>query len=493
MNKIICVLILCLSFSSCSDWLRVDPYDRVLEKDVFKDKKTVESSLNGIYLKMAGGNLYGNDLTARTVELLAQQYFIKPSFEVGVTEAKYKFYISRYNFSVNQTKNLFATIWSQAYNVILDINNFIKKLDETPTSVIGAKQKDILLGEAYALRAYIHLDLLRLFGPIYSVDPESPAVPYRTVPKAVPQERNTASEVMDSVLVDINRSLELLENDPVRTEGAMSGTAAQLTPSQLEIDEFYRNRNRRLNYYAAQALKVRALMYKGDKAEAGALAKELVVSQKLTEKFPWVKDPYRAGYEDRFFSSEVLFGIHSYNMYSYWNTYFNFGITNSQLIYSIEKSYMEKIFDTESGAFIPDIRSNNFKTWTGADNEKDELLASVRSQKSNLETTAWNYQPLIRKSELFYAIAEAENNVAYLDSVRLNRGIKAVADAKPSYDLLTETTNEYIREFKLEGQLFFYYKRIFATSIQSATSATSTVSMSKNNYVLPVPEAEIDW
>ena len=36
---------------------------------------------------------------------------------------------------------------------------------EGSTAVIGSNNKDVLMGEAYGLRAYLHFDLFRLFGP----------------------------------------------------------------------------------------------------------------------------------------------------------------------------------------------------------------------------------------------------------------------------------------------------------------------------------------
>ena len=36
---------------------------------------------------------------------------------------------------------------------------------EGSTAVISSNNKDVLMGEAYGLRAYLHFDLFRLFGP----------------------------------------------------------------------------------------------------------------------------------------------------------------------------------------------------------------------------------------------------------------------------------------------------------------------------------------
>jgi hypothetical protein len=111
------------------------------------------------------------------------------------------------------------------------------------------------------------------------------------------------------------------------------------------------------------------------------------------------------------------------------------------------------------------------------------------------QTKPWRFmQPLIRKSELYYILAETETNpvsgLGYLNTVRYNRGLPNVTNAAL---LAAEIQKEYQKEFWGEGQVFFYYKRTAQPTIPSGTSATSTVYMSGTfaaNYVVPVPLSE---
>lgn len=48
------------------------------------------------------------------------------------------------------------------------------------------------------------------------------------------------------------------------------------------------------------------------------------------------------------------------------------------------------------------------------------------------------------------------------------------------------------REVIGEGQLFFFYKRRGEEQIISGTSADGTTSMIKTNYVVPIPQEELD-
>ncbi|MDE7147928.1 MAG: hypothetical protein K2O20_06025, partial [Duncaniella sp.] len=59
-------------------------------------------------------------------------------------------------------------------------------------------------------------------------------------------------------------------------------------------------------------------------------------------------------------------------------------------------------------------------------------------------------------------------------------------------DLTRLLTYEMAREVIGEGQLFFFYKRRGDVQMISGTSADGTTSMNKSNYVVPIPQAELD-
>ena len=70
--------------------------------------------------------------------------------------------------------SIIAGIWSTAYNSIANANSLLKHLDETDVPFHG-DNKAIIKGEALALRAMLHFDLLRCFGVSYQVDPSKPS------------------------------------------------------------------------------------------------------------------------------------------------------------------------------------------------------------------------------------------------------------------------------------------------------------------------------
>ena len=58
-------------FTSCNDWLDVQPESQQREKDLFKTYVGFKSSLSGCYSTMASRELYGEKLTISDIEYLA--------------------------------------------------------------------------------------------------------------------------------------------------------------------------------------------------------------------------------------------------------------------------------------------------------------------------------------------------------------------------------------------------------------------------------------
>ncbi|MBK5721972.1 RagB/SusD family nutrient uptake outer membrane protein [Dysgonomonas sp. Marseille-P4677] len=118
-------------------------------------------------------------------------------------------------------------------------------------------------------------------------------------------------------------------------------------------------------------------------------------------------------------------------------------------------------------------------------------MSLYKFSKSSKVSNNWNYQPLIRKSELYYIIAEALDNKDYIDEVRINRGLKKLSEAKPNSTIATELLLEHMREFYGEGQLFYFYKRRNLKSIRNGSTA-GNITMNADKYVLPIPQVELD-
>ena len=458
--------------TSCTEWLSVDPEDQVLEDQAFESLSSIHVTLNGLYLKMSEENAYGFQMTSGTADLLAQYYSVSGSDNFWA-------HINGYKFDDESAINTLAKIWKQMYNLILDANFFIQKLNATQ-SVISPAYKNLLMGEAYAIRAYAHLDLLRMFGPVYSKYPDDLSIPYYREAKPQVQDRLPAVQVIDEILADIDAALEYLDADPVKTEGRMVGPEYS--------GDFYAYRSWRLNFYAVKALKARTLMYAGKKDEAAILAEQILAEIEDDDEenavFPWVKKADIDSHllRDYCFSTEVLFGNYNYWMIDNFYNYFSLGITEA--VNGMFSARTNVNFWFNVGDFTT---SNDYRAIPWKSHLETAYAGSVKfANQGPRADDVHFYQPMIRKTELYYILAEARSDVSYLNTIRTHRGVLPLASFSTA-----ELNRDCMAEFWGEGQLFYHYKRRNEARIRNGATGAN-LTMNDNTYQVPIPQAELE-
>lgn len=472
-NKIITtlgLLIVSISFNSCNKYLDVSPVDLFLEDDVLKNEGNIYKTLNGVYLNLAKHQLYGANLSMTTVDILAQYY--------SYNTLNNWYSLATYKYEDAYSKDQFSTVWASAYSAILNINSFIANVNKSKVE-LDSERKSIVLGEAYALRAFLHFDMLRLFGPVYSKRPDVKCIPYLSFVTEDIQPLLPASTVLDSIISDLNKAEVLLEKDPIRTDGVVDIDVS------AGNDNFFKLRNRRLNYFAVLGLKSRVLLYMGNKKEAYSKAKQVI--DEGQKWFPWT-DPNLTlpgnPNPDRVFSSEVIFGLKNYNMYQLQRNVFSMQLQINDLLVP-EEQLLNYIFDNNLNDYR--FRIN----WTSGIAAGKPFKTFIKYEDIIDKTKSWrNFQPLLRLSELYFILAECADSpresLDYLNIVRKNRGLNEIGSTT---DIAILIENEYRRELWGEGQLFFYYKRMGTESILSGNS-DQDISMTDEQYVIPLPESE---
>lgn len=406
------------------------------------------------------------------IDVLAQRY--KYSAFASTSGSYYNY--GRYNYNEKEVKANFNNIWTKGYKTVADINDFISNIEKYNT--LSTDKSNLLKGEAIALRAMIHFDLLRLFGPIYSTNSEDLAIPYKVVLEAQNSVRLPASQVIELILQDLTTAEELLKDDVIR-QGSKGATDAS----------FYSDkRTTRFNYFAVKALQARVLLYAGKNTEANKAAK--VVINEASSFFPWTdyrteindsKDP------DRIFSSEVILGVENIKLYDRQRKYFDASIAESSILVPLDNNRLSLVFESQEDDY------RYLTTWNKAA-EKSYLTFFKFADVVDDKKTFRYIQPLIRISEMYYIAAETETNneeaLRYLNTVRTNRGLLAELDSNSN--LSQEIQKEYQKEFFGEGQLFFYYKRKNVLSILNGAS-NSFITMTSDQYVVPLPDSEINF
>lgn len=475
--------------ASCNSWLEVDPNDRIMEGDVFSTRKNFLSTLNGVYLELASSDLYGENLSFGMIDVMGQYYNV--SGDHPYTR------FSIFDYASENVKDRMDKVWTKSYNMIVNCNTIIEKCGNE-NAVLGETLQPIVKGEAIALRAMLHFDMLRLFGPIYRDNKEKLSIPYMTssVPVVVPLE--SAEAIMSHILKDLETAKELLANDPIITEGARN------FDDPLGDNGLY-YRQYRLNYYAVKALLARAHMWAGNKAEAMKYATEVIseCQKPVTEDeesiqiFPFVSDEFaiHPTYPDRVFSSEVIFGLYNIKRNDLFTKNFHYSLPSIAIL-----NFAGEYTDGRISELYTDQNDYRYKMW-GIETIKNKQVNYLRKFEEVNGDARWSTEayrfmmPLIRISEMYLIAAECAPSVSdavekYLNIIRRARKCLNLGISTP--DVLEKNiVEEYRRETLCEGQMFFVYKRLVYRNIPDCAKKTGNKNIELGSYVVPLPDSEI--
>lgn len=466
--------------SACSGWLDVEPKTSVKEKDLFESESGFKDALTGFYVLMGDESLYARELSYYYIEMLAQRYDVMSNIYDWAT-------VYNYNGNWQGTKNQF---FSKMFNIIANINNFLFYLEENREVVTTAGYYEIMKGEALGLRAFLHFDLLRLFGPVYEADPSGSAIPYRTAFNNLATPVLPANEVLEHVLSDLHAADSLLEkHDPKIFTSRLYDTDRQ---------PFLVMRQCRMNTYAVKALLARVYCYKGDaesKARACKYAGEVIEA------------PYfelaESNTTNRILFSEHIFSLHIYELKKIVDN--DFANQNFADVPGVSETAFQEMFET-TGSSTTDFRSNNYAFDTrNIDGRIKKVLAKYDQSGYYGSYNGAELVPLIRLVEMYYILAECEplpeQSAEWLNQVRRLRGIPS-SDALEGENFdrpdnrtgmdnsqtirINEVMKEYVKEFFGEGQLFYYYKRH-----NYKTFYHCPVQDIRSLYKIPLPDDEL--
>ncbi len=480
--KYILYVILFTGFVSCKkDWLDVTATNQIKAKDQFKQTSGYKDALMGVYIGMTKPASYARDMTWNLVDILSQQYAVLPNGALYVDAQSFKYKSTRAMPQID-------ALWKGQYNTIANVNSILDEMDKQ-NNVLGKIDQAIIKGELLGLRAFLHFDLLRLYGDFnYSKRSElvnKLTIPYVTTLSKELTPQLSYMETFALMQKDLSESLELLKEDPAYKE------VSRAADYYLEVNRegFYNVREQRMNYYAVKALQARVNIWQGsaqDLQNAASAAEEVIAKSGAK-----LHDPSSTVGSDRILSSEQLFSL---NVSAFANTVGQFfngeNATNYDALILLRPS-AETLFETANQNIgVPDIRFNTLMTAHSRGLVSQKLLQTSSSQYRNI-------MPLMKLPEMYYIAAEAYLNtnlvksIQYLNKVRASRGIlQEIPEGSDLEMVKAELQKEYRKEFIAEGQLFFYYKRMGLTQLPGLSAQTIA---NDQIYRLPYPDSEIEF
>ncbi len=460
------------SFTACNDWLDVSPKSQIQEADHFSSEGGYRDQLTGVYTAISTESMYALNMGIGFTEVLSQNYDIDSNGEWR--------YPSEYAYTNSTCESIINTIWSQTYNCIANLNLIISNIEDADPNIFSENHYYTYRGEALGLRAFLHLDLMRLFACAPAMDGNANGVPYVTEYSTNVVGQRSVNETMQLIIDDLLEARDYLQHD-----------------SLLISYSPYSHRDGRIcyfNYYATVATLARAYLWMGDTENALLYANEIidmVESDENSKPFSWVhytSVETQNDYEcNRAFTIEHIFNLKIDNWEDIANYYFKSNAGTSSLSPSETKA--QDIYELSSSL------GNDYRYLKGYEQDGDKrYLCKFWHYESGLYNDVY---PLIRMTEAFYIAAEClkDSNptraIELLNEVRDARNLSAypLSETLTSDQIQNEIYKEYRKEFVGEGgQLFFYYKRLNASSITGAG-----VVPSRSVYVLPIPSTDQEF
>ena len=459
---------LLLNCTACNDWLTVQPETSILAEDLYSTDEGIKQALDGVYLRMRGilyypaGEMGGGGL----VESLACSW--------SVSEGNKEYDLGNHDYTTENVKSPLNTTFKGFYNIIATMNDLIQGV-ESNREKISDEVYNVGVGEAHALRALAHFDLIRLWGPMPSkINAGETYLPYVTVNSSERYEYVTYDKYMELLFEDLNRAEELLGKSDVILNQPFESTET--------TNSIWPYRKSRLNYYGVLGLQARAHLWYGDTEEALRYARPVkeAINPDGSKKFRLTNeaDDFPDGsWTDGTSYSEHLFGTKC-DTYDYGKGGW---MSGRAAIANFDPTFISVLFDGNTS----DMRYTKYWTY-----ERTLMMMYgyvLRKWRCFYSGTkaAQNF-PIMRLSEVYLIIMEkgalSEANEAYKEFCTA-RNLEYVPYTE--VDRRERVYKEWIRELIGEGQNFFTYKRFGVKDMFFGISECG-----EEQYVLPIPEKE---
>lgn len=470
LKYIICFSLVVLT-TACDDFLNITPDGQVKRDQQLSTPEGIEDALYGAYSQLRSTSLYGQELHFSTLEILANNLYCD-----GNTAAEA---MGSFQYADTRVQEKFESVWVEMYKNISNANSILAA-PLIKDATVADYPFNIYKGEALALRAFMHFDLVRLFAEQITQNPEAKGIPYATEFSLDDPEFESLAKNYEHILGDLLLAEQLLADED----------------KYVDTSNFMRDRQIHLNLHAVRAMLARVYLTMGNKEQAYSYAKDVIEKsgKTLTAKTKVIGD--LAGVLSQ---TETLFGVYFAGFYTqaHAKLYLMTDYSSFEIRKDFKDIYKKNVVgqDYRTIAYFTSLQYYD-------DIFKDRLIKLVDSYElqNNVSARPTELIPginMIRLPEMYYIAAEAllekDYNLAlsYFDAVLANRGLEPYANRSENNTLTQQAINEErFKEFIGEGQTFFNLKRQHLP-IVSFDGAT-TYQASKDMYVVPIPNIELE-
>lgn len=460
--KLIYVLLLSISITSCEDFLDREPKGTISNSDLFSTIDGLNYATIGIYSDFASSN-YASSILIPYSEFRSGNIKMSNAYIASMFNKIGPSFEFRNTFDDDDDQILNS--YDNFYRIIRQCNNVIEAVETNnyPETNTAKRCK----GEALFFRAMAHFDLCKVFAQPYgytSLGTHKGVVLMTRNEEVFTQKApNKVYEVYDQIIEDLQNADTLLQGNS-RTWG---------------IKQAWVSSN------AAKALLARVYLYKNDWTNAIKYATLVIKEPYILVPNPNLVSSWESTYtstEDIFMADLTTFVSRSISLY-----YGNADPAETAVYGTITKDIID-LYDPA------DTRLNLIKVFPG--NNKDTITIKF-SSKGLTE----RYVPIIRLAEMYLIRAEASAEIgdpiqarSDIDVIR-KRANPAAADITLSGQALKdEIFLERRRELAFEGHTFYDFTRRGKNIVRTDCNATvnQNVTYPSDLLIVPFPKDAVD-
>ncbi|NII25312.1 RagB/SusD family nutrient uptake outer membrane protein [Pseudoflavitalea sp. X16] len=343
--------------------------------------------------------------------------------------------------------------WLGAWNIISGVNIILRDIDNIASQ--DPKAANRIKGQALAIRAHVHFDLLRYFGESLDGNSTNRGIPYVTKFDVTAKPgRSTVKESYEKILADLAEAATILSGEldkPINTD----------------------DNKTRIDWLVVKAIQARVNLYAGQ-WQAAADAATAVINQVELSSI----DDFPSIWNDQSLE-EVLWSVSFENLQDgvvYDNVFFARG---NRSTYRPAQG-LTALYDQAN-----DVRYSTYMANVGTLNDivRTPRLVVIKHLGKGTATDGVVNWKAYRVAEMYLIRAEA--------NFRLNKETEALNDlnelrehridgftggAETGNALLTAIMTERRKELAFEGHRFFDFKRWNKTPINRCASNTDTPS-----------------
>ena len=456
-KRYITISVLLLTFS-CSNFTDIEPTHTLTDNNAFLSMADVELHLTGIYSAFQNGGHYG-----RAFSMLPDM--MTDNLTEGVESLGTYRNVVDWLYVANE--GTISGIWSTPYSTINDCNILLKNIDKFAETKAG--QKNRLKGQALAIRALCHFDVLRYFGQSYERNSDLLGVPIKLESSLTKPARNTVKEVYDQVYADLNNARTLLNNTDIAINTAVKRS--------------------RIDAICVDAILARVALYANDYPTAITSAASVINSQ--FDLAP--RTDFASIWTEDAIANEVIWSI-TYQQGDGYVAGDVFFAVNNRVSFKPSQTLLPSYNVTN------DIRySSYFSSTTSI--RPGELIVSKYLGRNGSTDGVVNFKAF-RVGEMYLIRAEAQalSNqepaaMADLNALRLARISGYINENLTGASLLGAIGVERRKELFLEGHRWFDLRRagegINRGGDCLAPATACSLSSSSFRWIWPIPQDEI--